>query len=330
MIETVLGPIRPEQMQACLSHEHLTVYGTNEASIAIRGKALRDIVPQLRELRRKYRCNALVECTPSLSTGRDLETYAEIARQAKFHVIATTGFYVFDRASWWMTGASTKDLVKRWKREVRDGMDGTGIRPGVLKASCGKEICDRRRRNYAEVIRWHEALVRTHLETGLPITTHVCGPLLSQLNVLLGFGAKAEAIMLCHADSNPNPEHLLIAVDKGAYLSFNFGRNYLVSASAMRRNVALIKSLIDHGHLDQLTLSVDAAFWPHRSLRLDPDRHCPEGKRSKRIFKHVFTKVRPALEKAGVSRRQIRQMLVVNPRRHLDIPVGRKECEKRE
>ena len=136
MIETVLAPINPQQIQACLSHEHVTVYGTNEASIAIRQKALRDIVPQLCELRRKYRCNTMVECTMLLSTGRDLETYAEVARQAKFHIIATTGFYVFDKASWWMTSTSTRDIARRWTAEVRHGMDGTGIRPGVLKASC--------------------------------------------------------------------------------------------------------------------------------------------------------------------------------------------------
>ena len=34
-------------MQACLSHEHLTLYGPNEASIAIREQALRLIVTRM-------------------------------------------------------------------------------------------------------------------------------------------------------------------------------------------------------------------------------------------------------------------------------------------
>jgi len=310
MIETVLGPIRPEQMQACLTHEHFTIYGMNEASIAIREKALQLIVPRLRELREKWHCNTLVECTLSASTGRDLVTYAEIARQAKFHVIASTGFYTVDKSPWWMKDASVKELVRRWKEDARHGMDGTGIRPGVLKATSGNEISDRRRCHHDLVARWFEALARTHNETGLPITTHVTGNTAAeQLKALTKHGVAPGAVTLGHADwGGAAPvDPLLMVADQGAYLSFN---------RCGRQSMTLAKALVDRGYLSQITLSVDAYFMAHDALRLEASQN--------HMYRCVFTRMVPTLEKLGITRSQIRQMLVDNPRRHL----GAKEMPK--
>jgi len=313
MIETVLGPIRPELVQACLTHEHLTLYGTNEASIAIREKALQRIVPRLRELREKYRCNALVECTLSASTGRDLVTYAEIARQAKFHVIASTGFYTVARSPWWMKDASVKELVRRWKKEARHGMDGTDIRPGVLKATSGPEIADRRRRHHALVARWFEALARTHHETGLPITTHAGDRnAVAQMNALTKYGVAPGAIVLGHVVGQHSLDPLLEVLDKGAYLSFNGPDILFDSSKGARAAMAPVKALIDRGYLSQITLSVDAGFWVRNSQDFNSS--------PKRVYRSVFTRMAPALEQLGVTRRQIRRMLVDNPRRHLGTP----------
>ena len=321
MIETVLGPIRSELMRGCLTHEHLTVYGQHEASIAIREKALQHIVPQLCELREKYGCNALVECTLSRSTGRDLVTYAEIARRAKFHVIASTGFYLVPRSPWWMLDASVGDLVKHWREEARHGMDGTGIRPGVLKATSGREIGDGRRRHHALVKRWFEALARAHHETGLPITTHLSGNTsVAQLNALVAFGVSPRAVVLGHIDSAGSLEQLLTVADRGAYLSFNCGGGHLKTAKGLRHAMGMVKTLVDRGYLDQVTLSVDAAFWPRQAHWLDPDSGCPEGQRPRRTYRHVFTHMVPTLKKLGVTAEQIHRMLVDNPRKHLAGP----------
>ena len=75
---------------------------------------------------------------------------------------------------------------------------------------------------------------------------------------------------------------------------------------------ALVKLLVDRGYLGQITLSVDAGFWPEVSLRLgvgDP----------KRTYRCVFTHLVPMLKKLGITPDQIQQMLVANPRRHLDL-----------
>ena len=321
MIETVLGPIRPGQMQACLTHEHLTLYGTNEASIAIREQALRIIVPLLRELREKHRCNAMVECTLSASTGRDLVTYAEIARQAGFHVIASTGFYTVEKSPWWMKDASVTTLVRRWKDEARHGMDGTGIRPGVLKATSGYEVSDQRRRHHDLVARWFEALARTHNETGLPITTHLGSDKpMAQLNALTKHGVAPGAITLGHADGHGTKalDQLLMAADQGACLSFNC--RGLDSDEGVRQDMALVKILVDRGYLDQVTLSVDAGFWAYDSLRIDKGN-------SKRMYRCVFTRMVPALKKMGITSDQIRRMLVDNPRRHLCARTSISACK---
>ena len=84
MIQTVLGQIQPEQMQACLTHEHLTVWGANEASIAIREQALQTIVPLLCELREKHHCNTLVECTLCASMGILHRKYVSVVDEGGF------------------------------------------------------------------------------------------------------------------------------------------------------------------------------------------------------------------------------------------------------
>ena len=190
-------------------------------------------------------------------------------------------------------------------------MDGTGIRPGVLKATSGYEIADRRRQQHALVAHWFEALARTHHETGLPITTHLGGDIaVAQLNALTKHGVAPSAISLGHADGQGTLDQLLMAVDRGAYLSFNCGGKLLDSSSGVRTSMTLVKALIDRGYLSQITLSVDAGFLPYQSLRLDKDG-------SKRTYRCVFTRMVPALEKLGITRSQIHQILVANPRRHL-------------
>lgn len=315
MIETVLGPIRPEEIKSCMAHEHFTVYGSTEAAIAVRGQALEIIVPELQKLRRDYGCNTLVECTNTASVGRDLETCAEIARQARFHVIASTGFFTAPTSPWWMLDASVSQLVERWKHEARHGMDGTGIRPGVLKAASGFEISDRRRRHHDLVRRWFEAIARAHHETGLPITTHGWAPqCLPHFDLLTSYGVPPQAIAHGHADSQAQLHHVLPVAERGGFLIINFCGGF--GPPHFQRALRLIKDLVDRGHADRVMLSVDKNYkvqiremqrtLPHRVFSTDT-----------RAYAHLYTHVVPKLEQMGVTRRQLLQMLRHNPRRHL-------------
>lgn len=319
-IQTVLGPIRPEQMKACLPHEHFTVYGPNHTSIEIQERACEVIVPELQELRRRFNCNTLVECTNCASTGRDVETYAEIARRARFHVIASTGFFVYPGSPSWMKTASRKEMIHRWKEDVLHGMDGTGIRAGVLKGASGLEIRDRRRSHGEEIRQWFEALAQTHRETGLPITTHGMGPVCwHQFEILTRCGVPPRAIALGHADSLATFDHLQPVVDRGGFVLLNFCAGF--RAPWYRRELKLIKALIDHGYVEQLLLSVDAVYKVSRRWG-GIEKTKVNGKKAPwaRDYRHAFTRVVPDLKRRGVTDRQLRQVFVHNPKIHLAGP----------
>ncbi|MBI3947556.1 MAG: hypothetical protein HY321_16655 [Armatimonadetes bacterium] len=319
-LETVLGSVAPEEVRICLPHEHFNVHGPNEASIGIRDHALAVLVPQLEELRERYDCNALVECTSVASNGRDLETYAAIARQARFHVIASTGFFLYERTSWWMKDASVQELAERWTREARQGMDGTGIRPGVLKGASGMEIGDPGRPHHAEVRTWFEALARTHHATGLPITTHASGPASwPQFAALTECGVPPRAIAVGHADFQGSVENLLPVLDHGGYVLHNFCGGF--QPRPFDAAIQLIKALIDRGYTNQLLISVDVVYSAGRRCdmltRTGATGETPPWLRD---YRHIFTHVIPRLEEMGVTPAQIRQLFHCNPKAHLCGP----------
>ncbi len=319
-IQTVLGPVLPDAIRICLPHEHFHVFGPNEAPLGAREEALAGIVPQLQALRRRYDCNALVECTNCASQGRDLETYAAIARAARFHVIASAGFFTYPASPWWMKDAPVRELVRRWTRDARHGMDGTGIRPGVLKGASTLELGDGRRRHHDAVRTWFEALARTHHATGLPITTHGNGLVgAAQFDILTRFGVPPAAIAIGHADHRSSAERLLPIVDKGGFVLLNFCGGFL--PQYFDKDLQLIQALVDRGYAGQLLISVDVVY--RLNGRCDGlSRALPDGTRPPwyREYRHVFTHAIPRMKTMGVTPAQLRQIFYRNPIRHLCGP----------
>jgi len=324
MIQTVLGPIRPEQMTACMTHEHLTVYGPSEPSIGLLNDCVEKIVPQLTELRTRYGCNGFVELTCNASWGRNVVVCAEVARRSKCHIIAATGFFTVGRTPWWMKDATIRQLVRHWTREARSGMDGTDIRPGLLKASTtvGKIREDRRRcyRPYELQRRLMEALARAHHETGLPITTHGFPRTIPRdIRFFERFGVPPAAVAFGHADSGAQVEPLLPALDRGAFVLLNFCGGFQRWFKSYLRQ---IKALLDRGYEDQILLSVDKSYRVDQAmiLRSTPWPWLSHLPKPRRTYKHLFTHAVPKLEQMGVTRKQILKMLRHNPRRHLGGP----------
>lgn len=319
-IQTVLGPVPSTRLRACLPHEHVCVCGPNVASIELRANIVARQGRRLAELRRTHGCNWLIECTNTPSMGRDVESYAAVAEKARVHVIASTGFFLYPRSPWWMKTASVSDLVRHWKEEALYGMDGSNIRPGILKGASGPEINDRRRNYHREICRWFRALARAHQETGLPITTHAWAPVCkAQFDLLTAEGVPPAAIALGHADCKGSLEYLLPVVDRGGFVLLNFCGGF--RAPYYRRDLKLIKALIDLGYTERLLLSVDACYYFNRRKH-DVEHSTVNGKRAKwsRDYKHLFTRALPDLTDMGVTRAQLRQICEANPRKHLAGP----------
>jgi phosphotriesterase-related protein len=139
----------------------------------------------------------MVECTPAF-LGRDAKLLKRLATASGLHIITNTGFYGAANDKYVPALAreeSVQQLADRWIREFREGIDGTSIRPGIIKIGVDagplSEID-------AKLVR---AAAKTHLQTGLTIASHTGDGVaaLEELEILKQEGVHPSALIWVHA-----------------------------------------------------------------------------------------------------------------------------------
>ena len=142
-IMTVLGPIEPGELGRTLAHEHGVVdFIGAEKTPRLRHdsqEAFATILPHLEKLK-QLGCRSVVECTPNY-IGRDVALLKRLATASGLHILTNTGYYGAAGNKFLPRHAYTEsadELADRWLREWRDGIDGTGVRPGFLKLGVEK------------------------------------------------------------------------------------------------------------------------------------------------------------------------------------------------
>jgi len=190
-------------MGTTLSHEHILVdfIGADSTGYhrwdkqAVIGQAL----PFLDELQ-THGCKTFMECTPAY-LGRDPELMKILARKTGLDILTNTGFYGAGKNKYIPSRAfqmSPEELAAEWTAEFREGIEGTGIRPGFIKISVDRND---------SLIPMHEKLIRAaalaHLETGLVIMSHTGPdkPAFDQLGILEQYGVSPEAFIWTHAQA---------------------------------------------------------------------------------------------------------------------------------
>ena len=136
-VNTVLGERSPRALGMTLMHEHVLVdfVGADDVS-PLRYNAeevFRTALPHLKALR-DAGCRTLVECTPAF-LGRDVNLLKRLSIASGLHIITNTGFYGAANDKYVPAIArqeTAAQLAARWTREFQEGIDGTGIRPGII------------------------------------------------------------------------------------------------------------------------------------------------------------------------------------------------------
>jgi phosphotriesterase-related protein len=308
-IMTVTGPIDPARLGVTLPHEHVLVdfIGAGEVSKDRydADEAFRVALPHLRRIK-QLGCRSLVECTPAF-LGRDPALLRRLSEASGLQLITNTGYYSAVDGKFLPAHAYTEtaaQLAARWLGEWRDGIDGTGIRPGFLKISVDKApLKDYNRKIVA-------AAALTHRESGLTIAAHTGNgaAALEEIAVLRDNGVAAEAFIWVHAQNETDPQVHREALRLGAWLSLD-GLNAENGDQYVERLTALKQA----GHLAKLLVSHDAGWY-----------HVGEpGGGTYRPHDTLFTGLLPALRKAGFSARDVDQLLVHNPREAFRIRIRR-------
>jgi predicted metal-dependent phosphotriesterase family hydrolase len=308
-VQTVLGPIDPADLGFTLPHEHTQIALWHIESRWDYWQLTRDEPVILAELER-YRAaggRSLVDLTPT-GVGRDPHWLVGLARGSGITLVMGCGWY---RTAYYPPEAridrrSTDDLAEELIREATDGVDESGIRPGII----GEIGTDKPWISPAEE-RVHRAAARAARATGLAVTTHavMSDVGLAQLRIFEEERLDPGRVVIGHADSYPVLEHYLAIIERGATLEFDFlGMTFnAVERHGEGRIVELITELLGRGHADRILLSQDVC----NDAQLA--RYGGHG------YVYLLETFLPRLRDAGVSDAEIETMTVANPRRILTI-----------
>jgi phosphotriesterase-related protein len=308
-IMTIKGFISANKTGSWLSHEHILVDFSGADSIQYshydRQAVIKKVLPYLIEAKR-LGCNTFVDCTPEY-LGRDPLLLEALADSTGLNILTNTGLYGAHNNKYipkWAFNETAESLSKLWIAEWRNGINGTGIKPGFIKiAVMPDSLSD-----------FHRTLVRaaalTHLATGLTIASHT-GPALpafQELEILEKEGVSPEAFIWVHAHVEKDYNKLAEAARRGAWLSID-----KLNDENVDELITILNFLKSEGLLHNVLLSHDAGWY-------DPAK--PDGG-DFRAYSTLYLKLIPALRKNGFSDFEIRLLTKINPSRAYSISVKR-------
>ncbi len=305
VIMTVLGPVPASEMGITLPHEHILVDFIGADSTGYHRWSKQEVVvkaqPFLEEIR-DLGCLTFIECTPAY-LGRDPLLMKDLSEKTGLNIITNTGFYGAKNNKHVPARAfemTAEELAAEWIGEFRDGIEGTGIRPGFIKISVDRE----------DVLSpMHEKIIRAaglaHLETGLVIKSHTGKdkPAFNQLAVLQELGVPANAFIWTHAQSG-TLEGWIKAAGMGAWISLDNIKSKNFEAHV--KNLVELKSA---GFLRNVLLSHDSGWY----------RVGEENGGKYNGYTYIFEEFIPTLRENGFTEEEIKGLIIDNPARAFSI-----------
>jgi phosphotriesterase-related protein len=303
VVQTVTGPIAADGLGVTLMHEHVLVdfIGADKVSPARydANEAFAAALPHLKQVR-ALGCQTLVECTPAF-LGRDAALLKRLSEAAGLHILTNTGYYGAANDKHLPPHAfaeTAEQLAARWIREHERGLDGTSIRPAFMKIGVdGAPLSDVDRKLVM-------AAAIAHRATGMPIASHTGSgaAAMEELDILEQQRVPRSAFIWVHAQSERDGTFHTRAAERGAWVEFDG-----IAHASVGRHVELVLGMKERRLLERVLVSHDAGWY-----RVGE----PKGG-AFRPYDTLFTTFLPALEKAGFSHADRRQLLVENPRRAL-------------
>ncbi|MCC5876548.1 MAG: phosphotriesterase [Candidatus Sumerlaeia bacterium] len=296
---TVRGEVNLTTSTMILPHEHLLVDFIGAGEVGEhrydRDAAFEMILPHLHRLR-ETGVGVLVECTPAL-LGRDVQLLHELSRAADIHILTNTGYYAaanFHFLPWNTHQRSAADLADEWIAEWRDGIDGTGIRPGFVKIGVdAAPLPD----VSLEIIR---AAAITHRETGLVIACHAPdgAAIVEAVGIFEEESIPLDALIWVHANMDPNTERHLRLARMGVWVEYDG-----ISPQTLELHRDLVLLMRNEGLLHRVLLSHDAGWYSVGE----------PGGGEFRFFGDLQESLIPMLLEAGLASEEVHSLVRDNP-----------------
>lgn len=259
---------------------------------------------------------ALVVDQSVAGLARDAKGLATVARASGVHVVAAAGTYTAPFLDRDIEGLGVDGLAARFVQELTVGLDGTGIRAGLIgEIGCSWPLAPVEQRAL-------RAAARAHRATGFAISVHpgrhgdACAGI---LDILAAEGADLTRVVLCHMDrTHPDGTGIQPLLDRGANVEWDFfgieQSHYWMDADVELPTdlgrLRLIERFAAAGHALQLLVSHDIC------TRTRMRRWGGHG------YGHILRNVRPLMERLEYSEALIRALLRDNPLRLLTLAEG--------
>jgi phosphotriesterase-related protein len=305
-IDTVAGPVAPDDLGITSMHEHIPL----DRAGSFRQDAFDFAVAELTKAR-ELGLTTLVEVSPA----RDMRGLRDIAAKSGINIVACTGFYHYSERE---KRFSEEEFYRHMMMEIDLGIDGTGIRPGVLKIKAESPDLT------AHETRAVTAAARAQAKSGLPLCTHAVSGCARQQEVLEAGGADLAKVYFSHTeaefgwegrDLEHEIEYLLDVVAKGSTLSYNNFGNW--AHTKPESLLAIITALIESGYSDNQIATMDVV-WSYdktsnrRILWSDINTDGP-----RRAYSYLLSDAVPWMQAGGISDADIRRMIEHTPKRLL-------------
>ena len=314
LINSVLGPLDTAQLGTTLCHEHVLETSAGIPQVypefvdweAVLGKAA-----AILEDAYSGGLRTIVDVT-TLDLGRDIRFLEQVSRRSGVQVVCATGMWLdLPRA---FRYSDPDDVARLFVREIEEGIEGSGIRAGVIKVATGPEGVTPE----GEIVL--RAAARAHKATGVPISTHSPAPERvgeAQVRIFEEEGVSLDRVCVGHSDDTTDMSYLLGLLDKGAWIGLDQFRPHAGNPGTpdWKGRTATCKNLIDAGFGDRVMLSHDWSVMMPSFSAESPDERL-SGSPDHYLF--ISRNVVPRLREIGVSEEDSRKLLEANPRRFFE------------
>ena len=338
LIQTVLGPVQPSELGPTSTHEHLYIdfsfmyrpaqhsaMDLADAPITMENLGwirhhyyscranlqLMDVDTAVAEVSRYKTAGggAIVEAT-TIGIGRNAKALQKISQESGVHVVMGAGFYV-DAVHPQDMGSRNVDVIaQRIIDDIRNGVDGTGIKAGIIgEVGCTWPLTDNERMSL-------RGAAAAQQETGAAILIHPGrhpdAPA-EILEILANSGAEISRVIMGHLDRTVfDIKQLLGIAASGCYLEWdlfgNEGSYYPLADLDMpsdAQRLDLIKQVVDAGYGDKVVVAQDICT-NHRLVRYGGHG-----------YGHILENIVPRMRRKGFSDEEIDAVIVGNPARIL-------------
>jgi phosphotriesterase-related protein len=244
--------------------------------------------------------------------GRDIRMIEEVSRMSGVQIIAATGNHLAVPRPF---GDVSPDVIAPlYVREIEVGIEGTGIKAGVIKVASDRGGITAPQ----EIIL--RAAARAHHRTGIPISTHTWSPDRvgeQQCRILEEEGVDLNRVYIGHSNDDTDLDYLLGLLDKGVWLGLDrYPGGRVPGTPKWEQRTEIVKQLIDAGYSHRIMLSHDYSVPKARhgaEAQEERRRANPDG------YNFISRKVLPRLRELGASDQDIHRIMVENPRRFFAV-----------